>query len=118
MLKKLWRDEGGAILTTELILIIVITVIGMVVGLTALRDAVDAQLADLAGAIAAIDVGYQFDGLLYSASELGLSGASTMNAAVADSLYVASFNTAGTAGINMLTILTASQTKNSITGGP
>ena len=52
MLKRLWRDEGGAILTTELILIMVLTVIGMIVGLTALRDAVDYQLADLAAAIA------------------------------------------------------------------
>ena len=41
MLKRLWLDEGGAVLSTELILLLVITVIGMVVGLTALRDAVD-----------------------------------------------------------------------------
>lgn len=111
MLKRLWMDEGGAILTTELILIMVLTVIGLIVGLTALRDAVDYQLADLAGAIAAIDVSYSFDGLAYTAANFGQLTGPT--AYVADSQYLASFNTSGTSGIALLTVLTASSTKSS-----
>jgi len=65
MLKRLWLDEGGAILSAELILIMVILVIGMVVGLTALRDAVDGQLGDIAGAIAAVNPSYAWSGIMY-----------------------------------------------------
>jgi hypothetical protein len=87
MLKRLWLDEGGAILSTELILILVITVIGLITGLVALRDSVDLQLADLAGAIAAIDVSYAWDGTAYTCAETcGLSGSA---AAVAGSSYKA-----------------------------
>ena len=110
MLKRLWMDEGGAILTTELILIMVITVIGLIVGLVALRDAVDYQLADLAGAIAAIDVSYSFDGLRYTAG--GFGGVLSGHAAVADSEYLASFNTAGTSGVGLLSVLAQDSPKD------
>ena len=67
MKKNLWLDEGGAILSVELILIMVMVVIGLVVGLKALRDAVDAKLAEVAAAVAAIDPGYGFGGITYLA---------------------------------------------------
>jgi hypothetical protein len=70
-MKRLWLDEGGAILSAELCLIMVLLVIGMVVGLTALRDAVDLQLCDIAGAIAAINPEYEWVGLSYVSSNLG-----------------------------------------------
>jgi hypothetical protein len=89
MLKRLWLDEGGAILSTELILILVITVIGLITGLVALRDAVDLQLADLAGAIAAIDPSYSWSGMQYkcNVATSGITG--TSYAAVAGSHYKA-----------------------------
>jgi hypothetical protein len=65
MLKRLWMDEAGAVLTTELILLLVIVVIGMSVGLTILRDSVVAQMGDLSGAIAAINPAYTWAGILY-----------------------------------------------------
>ena len=100
MLKRLWMDEGGAILTTELILIMVLTVIGLIVGLTALRDAVDYQLADLAAAIAAIDVSYSWSGIAYAATALtGACG----EAYVADSSYQASYNAGVGSGVDLLT---------------
>lgn len=79
MLKRLWLDEGGAVLSTELILLLVITVIGMVVGLTALRDAVDGQLGDLAGAIAAIDPAYAVSGICYDPACLPAMDFSNVN---------------------------------------
>ena len=72
MLKRLWLDESGVVLSTELILIMVILVIGLVTGLTALKTAVVLKLADLAGAIAQIDTSYGFTGSTYT------SGASTL----------------------------------------
>jgi hypothetical protein len=88
MLKRLWLDEGGAILSTELILILVITVIGLITGLVALRDAVDLQLTDLAGAIAAIDPSYSWDGMMY-VNAVPSSGIMASTAKVAGSKYVA-----------------------------
>jgi Flp pilus assembly pilin Flp len=67
VMKKLWLDEGGAILSVEMILIMVIVVIGLVVGLTALRDAIDSKLAELGAAVGAIDPGYGWSGLYYEA---------------------------------------------------
>ena len=110
MLMKLWMDEGGAILSTELILIMVLTVIGMIVGLTASRDAVGYQLADLAGAIAAIDISYSWDGLKYNATGFGLAGGPT--AVVADSEYKASFNRSGESGVGLLSVLTQDSPKD------
>ena len=37
-LKALWNDESGAIVSTEIVLVITILGIGMVVGLTTLRN--------------------------------------------------------------------------------
>ncbi|MGA2066208.1 MAG: hypothetical protein ABSG86_14630 [Thermoguttaceae bacterium] len=75
MLKRLWVDEGGAIISAELILVMVIVVIGMIIGLVALRDAVVAELSDVAQAISAIDASYSFGGIGFqSGSSVTLSG--------------------------------------------
>ncbi len=101
MLKRLWMDEGGAILSTELILIMVILVIGMSIGLVALRDAVDAQLADVAAAIAAINPAYEWAGLVYNGEgtlygAMGTVGEGTAPYAwVAGSLWDCGTNVAG-----------------------
>ncbi|MFI4876385.1 MAG: hypothetical protein ACIALR_13630, partial [Blastopirellula sp. JB062] len=58
LLKRIWNDEAGFIVSTELILIATIVVIGLVVGLSAVRDAVTAELSDVAGAIQDVDQSY------------------------------------------------------------
>jgi hypothetical protein len=65
-MKKLWSDESGAVLSVELILLLVLVVFGIGVGLTVLRDAVLVKLCDVANAIAALDTSYQFYGLTYT----------------------------------------------------
>ncbi len=47
----LWSDDSGFIITMEIILIATITVLGLIVGLTAVRDALVAELSDVAAAI-------------------------------------------------------------------
>lgn len=68
MWKELWLDQCGAILSAELVLIMVLLVIGLIVGLTALRDAIALQLGDVAGAVAALDPGFEFGGLTYNSN--------------------------------------------------
>ena len=63
MLRKLWSDEAGAIVSAEIVLVATILVIGMVVGLKSVRDAVVTELADVAQAIANIDQSYSFSGV-------------------------------------------------------
>jgi Flp pilus assembly pilin Flp len=62
LLKQLWADEAGAIISAELILVVTILVLGMVVGLTTLRDQVVQELGDVALAIASINQSFSFSG--------------------------------------------------------
>jgi Flp pilus assembly pilin Flp len=71
MLKRLWADEGGAILSAELILIMTILVIGLIAGLKTLQDAVVTELADVAGAIGSLNQSYGFYG---TSTHLGALG--------------------------------------------
>lgn len=51
MLKSLWFDEAGAIIAAEFILLATLLVIGVIVGLTALRDSIVLELGDVGQAI-------------------------------------------------------------------
>ena len=60
MLRKLWNDEAGAVLSAELVMVATILVIGMTVGLSAVRNSVVTELADLGQAISNIDQSYSY----------------------------------------------------------
>lgn len=62
MLKNLWMDQGGALLSMEFVLLATILVIGVIVGLSAVQDAVVTELADVGGAIAALSQSYSSGG--------------------------------------------------------
>ena len=64
MLMKLWKDEAGAIVSAEIVLVATILVIGMVTGLASLRDAVIEELADVGAAIGAMDQSYTVCGVV------------------------------------------------------
>jgi Flp pilus assembly pilin Flp len=57
---RLWRDEAGFVVSTELILIATIVVIGLITGLTTVRDAVVHELADVADAVSEVDQSYSW----------------------------------------------------------
>jgi hypothetical protein len=59
LLLKLWSDDSGFIVSTELLFIATILVIGIVAGLAALRSAVSTELASVGGAIMNLDPGFQ-----------------------------------------------------------
>ena len=56
-LKALWRDECGGLLSAEYVLLGTLLTLGVIVGLSAVRNAIVQELADLAAAICAIDTG-------------------------------------------------------------
>lgn len=87
MIKRLWQDQAGAIVSAELVLISTVFVIGVVAGLTAVRDAVVSELADVAAAISALDQSYQVRGI------------SSSSAATAPSQYLDQLDAGDVAGV-------------------
>jgi hypothetical protein len=72
LVSRLWSDEAGFVVSSELVLIGTILVIGMVVGLTSLRDQVVQETADLAEAISNINQSYSFSAVTgHSSSTAG-----------------------------------------------
>ena len=57
LLNRVWREDEG-VLTFEWILLITVLVIGIVGGLSAVRDAVIAELGDVAEAVISLDQSY------------------------------------------------------------
>ena len=62
MVKQLWQDEAGVVVSAELVLVLTITVLAMVVGLHAVSKTVAQELNDVSSAIGALDQSYSFDG--------------------------------------------------------
>jgi hypothetical protein len=63
LIQKLWNDEAGFVVSTELALIATILVIGLVVGLTSIRDQVVQELADIGGMISQLNQSYSFSAI-------------------------------------------------------
>ena len=64
MLKALWNDEAGVILSAEITLVGTILVVGMIVGLVELQCSVVDELNDLGEAIGSVNQSYRTSGVL------------------------------------------------------
>lgn len=62
LMSMLWKDDAGALIAAEYIFVATILVIGIIVGLASVRDAVNTELAELANAILALSQGYVISG--------------------------------------------------------
>lgn len=60
VLHRLWNDENGFVISSELVLVGTLLVLGMIVGLTELRNQVVQELADLAVAIGRVNQTYLY----------------------------------------------------------
>lgn len=69
MLKQLWNDECGFVISAELILVLTIGVLAMVVGLSEVAVAVNTELNDLSNAFGSLKQDYAFTG--FSAKDAG-----------------------------------------------
>jgi hypothetical protein len=61
-LKQFWNDDGGALISAEYLFIGTILVIGVIVGLTNLREAVNVELTELGNALLALSQGFAISG--------------------------------------------------------
>ena len=71
-MRKLFNDEAGFIVSAELVLVLTIAVLGMVVGLTAIRDSIASEMCDLASAFGALDQSFNIPGIAKSRGTAGL----------------------------------------------
>ena len=92
LMQKLWSDDHGALIATEWVFVATILVLGAITGLVAVRQAVIAELHDVANALLALNQSYSFSG--HSNCESSTAGSSFKD--VGDSIVVKS--TAATPG--------------------
>ncbi len=59
-LRHLWNDESGFIVSSDLLLISTILVIGLLVGLATVRDQIVQELGDVAVAVGNLNQSYSF----------------------------------------------------------
>lgn len=66
MLRALWNDEQGVVIAAELVLILTVLVLGIIVGLSELQNAVVQELNDVAEAIGSLNQTFYFSGFTSS----------------------------------------------------
>lgn len=57
-MRNIFKDEVGFVISAELVLVMTIAVLAMVVGLSSVRDAINAELVDISNAFGAVDQSY------------------------------------------------------------
>ncbi len=70
-MRRLFNDELGFVVSAELVLVLTIAVLGMVVGLTAVRDSISQELVDLSDAFGAVNQTFNVVGLSKSLCDDG-----------------------------------------------
>lgn len=72
LIKRLWNDEAGFVVSAELILIATIAVLGLIVALDTVRNAITSEMSDVAGAIQDVNQSYAYSTILgHSAAVAG-----------------------------------------------
>jgi hypothetical protein len=62
-ISRLLEDESGFVVSSELVVVGTILVIGMTVGVTTIRDQVSQELADVAGSASDVTQSYYYGGI-------------------------------------------------------
>jgi Flp pilus assembly pilin Flp len=60
---RLWKDDQGALIASEWLFVATILVIGIIVGLSGVRDAVVTELTEFGNALLALSQGYSISGM-------------------------------------------------------
>ena len=63
-LKRVWNEEEGFLLTAEAILFATLLIIGLIAGLSSLRESIVTELGDLAQAISNLNQSFSFGGVV------------------------------------------------------
>ena len=75
VLSRMWNDDAGYIISTEMLLIFVILVLGLIAGWANLRSAIVAEFTESANAILSLNQSFSIDGQYGCSGNSGPSGA-------------------------------------------
>ncbi len=68
VLSRLWADDRGAVISTELVLVIGILIFGIIPGLVALRNSVNAALGTIGNILTSVVPSFTFSGFAIGAA--------------------------------------------------
>jgi hypothetical protein len=91
LLRKMWSDDRGALIATEFLFVATILVLGIIVGLVAVRNAVVTELSEFANAVLALSQGFTISGLTGCCSEVQGSATIDTPSTVTEANCVANF---------------------------
>lgn len=77
ILKRLWNDESGAILSTEMVVITSTVGVGTIAGFSMVRDSINNEMSDVANALGRINQNYSYSGVNGHSS--GTAGSANIN---------------------------------------
>jgi hypothetical protein len=106
MFRSFLRSEEGFILSTEAILIGTITVLGLIVGLTEVRNAVVQELGDYSAAVSLLSQDYAFTSVTSANIATNVQTSGSQYSDTAD------LQQAGTVDANGITVVTASSSND------
>lgn len=71
LFRRLWADDRGAVISTELVLVIGILIFGIIPGLVALRNSIIAALATIGNTLNALVPSFTYSGFVVGGSPGG-----------------------------------------------
>lgn len=72
--QKFAKKQAGFVMTTELVLLSTVMVVGLVAGMVTMRDALTAEMEDVAEAIGHLDQTYAFSGIVNGENTAAVEG--------------------------------------------
>ena len=81
LVRRLWKDDGGALLATEWVVVATILILGIIPALVAVRQGVLSELTEFANATMSLDQSYCFSGqvLTCAAADATVTGQDNTN---------------------------------------
>lgn len=73
-LKSLWSDENGFVISTELMIVATVLVLGLIVGFAQIRDQLVQELGDVAMAISNFDQSYDYTAVSHATAPDNTAG--------------------------------------------
>lgn len=64
LMRRLWKEDEGVVVSSELVLMGTVLVIGMTTGLSAVQTAVVTELGDVSNAIGSVNQSYSYAGIV------------------------------------------------------
>jgi Flp pilus assembly pilin Flp len=77
LFRRLWADDNGAVISTELVLVLSILIFGIIPGLVALRNSIIASLGNIGDTLVELVPSFTYSGF-----EVGAAGGGTIIALV------------------------------------